>query len=313
MTKKSFVPVEEVRKLSHGSYEHVIAKIQSAVNEAAPGIFGEKTEARICGTFPGNAVVMAESGAVVRAFWEQAEDGSIKIVRHEELKVASFTSENLDEYVSAQVGKAVRAWESGRVQEAQAIIAEIAPYVNDRPQLEDSKVVEMLQIEFTGTRPWRQIYNAQVGRIRKTIGERRMTQLGKEKGEKKFALLYGGTLNESAQAGYRDLVKADLSYLTSRVESLRDLVESSYSGLGSVVRSDDLKGNAAIKTFVVFSEDLISDLRRLHKVLSEAGNNLAKIDSLGKLYDVVAEGLYDREVAANFVDTMATRLQEIAK
>lgn len=310
MTQKSFVPVEEVRKLSHGSYEHVIAKIQTAVNESTAALFGEQIGARICGTFPGSAIVMSESGAVVRAFWEQAEDGSVKIVRHEDMKVPSFTEATVGDYVEGQVAKAVRAWEAGRVEEAQTIISEIAPYVRDRPVLDDDKVVDMLNLEFAGPRPWRKIYEAQTARIHKTVGERKMKDLAVEKGEKKFALLYGGTLNEQAQAGYRDLVKADLSYLTTRVESLRDLVEASYSGLGSVVRSEDLKGKAAIKTFVVFTEDLISDLRRLHKVLSEAGNTLAKIDSLGKLYDVVAEGLYDREVAAHFVDTMATRLQE---
>lgn len=308
--QKLFVPVEEIRKLSHGSYEHVIAKIQDAVNESSKALFGEKIEARICGTFPTNVVVMSEGGAMVRAFWEQAENGSIKIVRHEDLEVPAYTQENVGEYVSKQIGKAVRAWSGGRVQEAQDIIADVAPYVTERPQMEDHKVVDMLEIELTSSRPWRQILTKQIGRIRSTIGERKMKEIDSERADTKFSLLYSGALEEAKKAGYRDLVHADLSYLTSRVESLRDLVEASYSGVGSVVRSEDLKGEAAIRTFVTFAEDLISDLRRLHKVLSEAGNTLAKIDSLGKLYDVIAEGLYDREVAGHFVVTMANRLQE---
>jgi len=313
VTRQRFVPVEEVRKLSHGSYEHVIAKIEGAVTEAASGLFGKKLEARICGTFPGSAVVMSEEGHVVRAFWEQAEDGSIKIVRHEEIDVPAYAPENLDQYVRKQVARAVEAWEAGRVVEAQKIIEDVAPYIESRPQVEDSKMVEMLQIEFNAPRAWRQLYTEQVGRIRNTVGEKAMQKIDSQRSGKKFSLLYNGELAESDVSGYRDLVHGDLAYLTTRVESLRNLVESSYSSLRSVVGSDEFKNEAAIVTLVTFTEDLISDLRRLHNVITEAAKTIAKIDSLGKLYDIVSEGLYDREVAGQFVDTMSTKLQETIK
>lgn len=313
MTTKYFLPLAEIRKLATGSYEQLIVGVDSVVQESSKALFGEEVVCEIVGTFPDSVIVLSEDGRLVRAKWERAEDGTAKIVSHQELEVPRYSAENREEYARLEVRRAVRAWQEGRVDEAQKIISEVAPYVDQRDSQDDSKVVEMLAVEFKSPRPWRTLLQTKASKIRPMIGEAAVRKIESQKAAPKFTLLYNGTLTEEEILGYRDLVESDFRYLTTRVKALRDLVKASYEGVGSVVRSEELKEEDAIKTFVTFSEDLISDLRRLHQVVSEATQKVSQLDSLGKLFDVISEGMQDYEVAGRFVEVMSRRLIEATK
>jgi hypothetical protein len=313
VTAPRFIPVQEIRKLSEGSFEHTISKIERAVQESSERIFGKKIGARVVGTFPENALALSEDGDVARVFWAVSKDGSVKIVKTESVKIASYSPENVEDFARKQIRKAVAAWESGRKDEAERLISEVAPYVDERPLLSDAKVVEALTVEFKAARPWRQILKANRQRFESAVGEPAMMKIAAESSGPKYTVIYNGSMEEAERAGYLDLVHSDFSYLTSRVTSLRDLSRTCYEGLRSVVRSEDLKADETISTFITFTEDLVSDLSRLQKIVSDAPKTLTKIESLGRLYDTINEGLPDYELAGKFVETMSKQLQDAAK
>jgi hypothetical protein len=304
-----FIPVDEIKDLTTGSYEHVIAVVERAVQENAEGIFGKQIGVRLLGTFPTYAVALSEDGDLAKVAFERADDGAVKIVRHEAVELRSFSPDRVEDYAREQARKAVAAWEAGRVEEAQKIVSSLALYVGDRPQARDEDVVESLVTAFQAQRPWKQLFEERQDHFRKAVSAEELAELDRHKLNPKFAALYNGTISEDRVARYDDVVRSDLAYLSARVESLRDLASSSYEAIRSVIRSEDLK-EASVSTLALFAEDLVSDLRRLNTVVTESAKKLTKTDCLGRLHDVIAEGLYEYEVAGRFVSAMSKRLCE---
>ena len=305
-----YIPLEEIKKLTAGSYEHVIAVVEKVVQENSEGIFGKAIGVRLLGTFPGFAIALSEEGSLARIQFERSDDGSVRISKHEELELPSFEKDRLEDYARSQVRQAVEAWHAGRVEEARQILAAVSPYIGEKlPRSQDEDVVESLVSAFQAERPWKQMFKERSENFRKALAAEELTRLDESRMEKKFAALYNGTISEDRMARYDEVVRSDLAYLTARVESLRDLASSSYEALRSVIRSEDL-AEAAVSTLALFAEDLVSDLRRLHTVITESARKLTRTDCLGKLYDVVAEGMYEYEIAGRFVSAMSTRLCE---
>lgn len=312
MTTGRFIPTSEIRRLSEGSYEHIVFQVDHLVKENVVRLFGGEMACELVGTFPTSALVLSEDGQLVRVKFERAENGVLKLVSHGPEKVSVFTASTVEEFARKEIRRAVQAWREGRVEEAQRIIAEVAPYVDARPVREDHKIVESLIVAYRAPRPWKQLHQKRGGRIRGTLGDAAILELQESSPRPKFGPLHDGSLQESERLGYSDLLYTDFEYLRSRVESLRDLVEESYEPLGRVVRSEEFKDEEAITTFAIFTEDLISDLRRLHQVVADAPKQIMKIESLARLYDAIVEGWSEYEIAGKFVETMSKRLQEAA-
>jgi hypothetical protein len=313
VTTKYFVPISEIRKLAEGSFEQTAVTLSQVVENSSKQIFGEDVVCELIGTFPDTALVLSENGDVARIRWSRNEQGNPQITGHEPVKVSRYSSENRGDYVRQEVRRAVRSWMEGRVDEAKGIIAEVAPYAVGAPSQDPSKVVEALAVELKAPRPWRVLLQSRSEQIRPMVGEAAIRKIEEEKVAPKYGPLYNGRLAESEILSYRDLVEGDFVYLTTRVGALKDLVESSYDAVRSVVRSEELKEEEAIKVFVTFSEDLIADLRRLQKIVSEATTQISKLDSLGKLHDTIVEHEADYAVASRFVEAMSSRLLEAMK
>ena len=310
MPTQRFIPVEELRRLARGSYEHVISAVDQMVQENARALFGEEVVAEVVGTFAGNALVLSENGKLIKVHFERSETpGKLKILRHEMLDVPTYNSGNVEDFVRKEVRAAIGAWKAGRVAEAEEKISRVAPYISDRPPMSDKKVDESLIKDLCVNRAWKQVMEKNSDPIREAIGRVEMSEIESTITEAKFRPLYSGAITEANTTKYRDLVRSDLAYLTSRVESLKALVESSYEAARSVIGSESLKGEEAISTLVLFTEDLILDLRRLHQVLSES-RKLTEIGCLGRLHDAVVAGLPNYEIAGRFVAATSKRLHQ---
>jgi hypothetical protein len=303
------IPIEEIKKLTRGSYEHVIAVVEQVVQENAEGIFGKQVGVRLLGTFPGLAIALSEDGDIARISFESTGNGSIRITKHEAVDVPQVDPNKVDDFVRSEVSRAVAEWQAGRVGAAQKIIASVAPYVGERPLMDDRDVVGKLISSFEADRPWKKLFRERSDHFRKLIGAEALASIDNSRAARKFSTLYDGSISEDQMARYHSLVRSNLAYLSSRVESLRDLVESSYGSLRSVIRSDDLE-DVSVSTLALFAEDLVSDLRRLYTVLTESAKKLTETGSLGRLHDIVAEGLHEYEIAGRFVSTMARRICE---
>jgi len=303
-----FIPIEEVKKLTEGSYEHLISQIEGLVQQHSVKLFGKKTESRVLGTFSTYAVALSEDGDVIRIRYGRNDEGSLQIEGFSSVDIKSYSQANLKEFVSGEVKTAVAEWMEGRVEQAQKRIAAISHLV-DGNTMDDSKMVESFIVSLKALRPWKSIYGERKQRIRESAGLR-PGQLVEAADAPKFRLLYNGSIVEAKELDrYKDLVVTDLASVATRVGGLLEQVEAAYDNLCSVVRSEDLQ-DESIRMLSTLSEDLISDLRRLHDVLVAAPSQLSKPDCLGKLHDAVVEELNDYQVAGRFVTTMSTRLRE---
>lgn len=312
MPSNRYIPVEEIRRLTLGSYENAIACVDQTAQQQAESLFGKNARVRLIGTFPGSAIVMSEEGDIRRVFYEWANDGTAKLVRSEAVEVPIFSSENVEDFVRKEVSKAVRAWSEGRVEEAQRRIADVAPFIVERPVQDDGKVVESLVVSFKAPRPWKAVYEERRSQIEEMLTPEELQEVREGHLAPKFSLLYDGQLNEEELSGYHDLVEADLSYLETRVTSLRDLVEASYSASRSVVESECKRGTELFTVFRSFTEDLISDLQRIGRVVAESRRKISRIDCLGRLYDAIVEDLSDYEVSGRFVSAMCERFKGVS-
>lgn len=312
MASGRFIPASELRRLAEGCYEHVVSQVHSLVKENSSRLFGRQVEVDLVGTFPTSAFVLSEDGEVARVKFERAENGSLVLTGHEPVRVAAFSEDTVEDYARSQVRRAVRSWQEGRVSEAQRLIAEVAPYVDARPAKNDDKIVEALVTAYQASRPWRLLLKERRNSIYNVLGKTAVEQVLGSSPRPKFRLLHDGTLQESERIGYADLLQSDFGYLTTRVESLLDLVESHYGTLVRVIRSEEFKAEESITTLVSFTEDLISDLRRLTQITGDAPKQIMKIESLARLYDTLVAGFGEYEIAGQFIETMSKRLQEAA-
>jgi len=308
-----FIPAAEIKRLAEGSYEHTIFQVKALVMGNATKLLGHEQAFEVVGTFPTSALVLSEGGELIRVKFERAQGGVLKLVGHLPEEVSSYTNDTVEGFARQEIRRAVKAWKEGRVDEAKTLIAAVAPYVEARVQRDESKVVTSMITAYQASRPWKQLLQKRGARIRGVVGEAALKELRASAPLPKFRPLYDGSLNEEECGGYADLVYTDFEYLGARSESMLDLVEMCYEPLGPVVRSEEFKDEEAIKTFAIFTEDLISDLRRLHQVIVKAPKQIMKIEQLARLYDSVVEGWGEYEVAAKFVDMMSKRLQPAEK
>jgi hypothetical protein len=308
------VPAEEVRKLLKGSHEHTSSKIEDAVQRDRVRIFGEDVgSVKVLGTFPGHAVVAATPGKFARIKFEEAQNGTMRIVAHELLKVPFITNENVDAFLLGEAKALVESWSKGDSQSVLDLARGILPFVQEKTQQSEAQVVESLVLGIKADRAWKKLYSERADEIKKFVRSE-MVELDKAKLNSKFERLYSGELDVSEADGYRDLVQSDLSYIGTRIGALEELVSATVESVEKVgekiAEGDD---RDTLVTFLSFSEDLGLDLQNLNVVVAEAARQINEVASLGRLYDALAEEFYHYEVAGRFVEQMAGKLIDSAK
>jgi hypothetical protein len=308
------VPAEEMRKLLKGSFEHVSSKVEDAVQKDRVRIFGEDvTTVKVVGTFPGYAVAAAQPGKFARIKFEEAQNGTVKIVGHELLKVPIINNENVGDFLFGEAKALIESWTKGDAQSVLDRARAILPFVQERVQHSEPQIIESLVLGIKADRPWKKLYSERADEIKKFVRSE-MAELEKAKLNPKFERLYSGELDASTADGYRDLVQSDLNYIGDRIGALEELVSATVESVDHVsekiAEGDD---RDTLVTFLSFSEDLGLDLLNLKSLVAEAVRQFSDVASLGKLYDALAEEFYHYEVAGRFVEQMASKLIDSAK
>jgi hypothetical protein len=311
----SFVPSEEIQKLTFGSYEHLKTQVESSIEKSRDRLFGSDAPVQVLGTFPGYAIVLSESEEVFRVKFEKTDKGDVAPISAEALSVPAYSAKTLDKFVLREAQAYVDAFLSGSKSNASDHLKNLVPLVKERvPAPVPAKISESFSGLVAGERGWKKVYTARLGEIHATVKEelQKLTE-SRPVWREKFRRLYDGSIPQDKLAGYRDLVTSDLKYLGERVDSLVAETEKSVSFYKGVVPALKMEQkDATLLMFESFSEDYLADLCGVKKALSEANSLLNGVDDFGKIYDVLANELHRYEVAGLFVGKMSRSLAENA-
>jgi hypothetical protein len=305
----SFVPSEEIRKLTFGSYEHLKAQVEEAIGAARERLFESTAPVQILATFAGHALVLSEDAKVFRVKFEQTERGGVEPIAAEALSIPAYNASTLDRFTLREAQAYVDAFFNGAKTDAASHLQTLLPLVKGKaPAPPPTKITEAFQNLVKGERGWKKVYTERLAQIRAAVQES-LPKLDEGRLTEKFRRLYDGRTTSAELSNYKGLVTSDLKYLGERIESLLATAEkdvAAYKGLVPALKVEER--DATVKMFESFSEDFVADLRGVQKALTEANNSLNAVDDFGKIYDVLASELHRYEVAGCFVGQMSRGL-----
>lgn len=309
MEATGFIPAAEVRKILHGSHEHLIARLDEVIQQDRKRLFGSSdAQVRVLGTFSGSAVVACSDGRFVRARFEDVS-GALRILGHEELNVPTVTQKSLPDFVKKEAAGVVEQFLRGDTSGAKKRLEGLTFFVDERANLTDRQVTESVIVSMRAERPWKRLFRERAEHLRQFLKDD-LSQLEAVALQQKFQKLYDGSVAETEMEGFRDLVTSDLSYLKERLEALADLVETSAAQVGGLeAKFRELGEDATLTSFRAFAEDLVEDLRGVSMTVSESAKQLDCVSCLGEVYDTVVKDLQQFEMAGRFVERMAAKLR----
>lgn len=310
-TPFGFVPTDAVRQILHGSYEHLVARLDEAVQGERERIFGTKdVPVRVLGTFPGSAVIATVDGRFARVRFEEQKGGVIKVVAHEPVNLPVVTEQNLDAFIKKESEDVVEEMLHGNPARAAAKLRGLVPFMEGRTQVSPKQVTESLVVAAHAPRAWKRLYQEQGPQIRRFLWDD-LAKLESNRLRPQFKTLYDGTIPEAKLESYRDLVATRLHELAERAGRLADVVEASAKQALSLESSfRGLGEDTVLGIFESFSEDVVSDLRGMQSIIDEGMKRLGCVSCLGELYDALVSEMYDYEVAGRFVERMAVKLRD---
>jgi hypothetical protein len=304
-----FIPTQEMQRLTRGSYEQTISRLDEAVQETVESLFGEKIDTHVLGTFPGYALVAAEDGRCLRLKFEESASGEIHFVQKEEVEVTSYAEDDLEDFLRTESEKVIELFNQGHQTEALDRLRGLSKYSDKWDSSENAEdMVETWMHTLNRNRPWKRLYEARRDKIHRSLWDS-LKSLEDSRLRPKFQRLYdGSSINEDLE-GYRDLVVDDLVALHERINVLKQQVQGAYATIRvTAPRMEEAGEGETMTTFTAFSEDLLEDLSRINTISTEAPKQVSQVGLLGKLHDQLVERLFSMEVAGGFISQMATRL-----
>lgn len=311
-----FVPTDEIRRITTGSYEHLIARIEKVVNEDPSRFFGVKVPASVIGTFTGYALVLAENGDCIRIRYEDNTKTGIGLqVFSGGERVPIQTYKLPVDYLKAEARKAVDCYLRGSQVESAERFRTVLRLVEAKQMSSDEQLAEGVFALLKSERPWKQQLVKNTDKFKNFLGEETIATIETVRLKPRFTSLYEST--EVFVAGidtYREVVVEALQTLAARIDTLREEVEKAYVQLPSLAEALAEVGESEVLTSLdAFAQDLLNDLRSVHRVVVECSAQLGRIDCLGRIHDSVTEELNQYEVAARFVIEMTLSLVEAIK
>jgi hypothetical protein len=294
---KKLIPLTEQIRLQTGSYESRMKKIHEAVESYFRSTLG--TSIQVVATHPTHCVVMA-TGLCHRADFLESDAGDIRVVSADVLEVEALSPTQYIERCADEV--ATQFLEGASVSKA---LASLVPLVTADKLRDQLKLVEAVQSRIhSGT--WKTLPN-QGGALSKFLGEG--VEWEATRSAPKYAHLYSGTLSEAQCRGYAQVVREDVSAVLSRLRGITESAVSAYTSVREVVETT--KGSSpVVAVFETFSTSLFQDLKELLNAIERTLPTLEGVRALGKLRDVLAESVYDYDIASRFVVAVAGQLNE---
>jgi hypothetical protein len=300
-----FIPTDEIRNLTRGSYEHLISQLGKAVQTQCESLFGSECQTHLLGTFNGYAMVASSEGQCRRIKYESSTGGDIRFVKIEIVEVPSYEEEDLGEFLEDEASRVIALFNKGSLSEATDKLrglASVAGSWQKGPQ--EADLVETWVNSLTQERPWQRLYEAKKDRIHRSVWEG-LRAVEDDLLHPKFRKLYDGTISQDDLEGYRDLVVDDFTPVQLRINLLAEKVQEAYAVIRSTVNESE-----SVSTFTSFSEDLLEDFARISTIAMESPTQVRRVDQLGRLHDKLVERISTMEIASLFVSQMADRFRE---
>ncbi len=288
-----FIPTEEVRRLTVGSYEHLVARVEEAVRAEAARLFGASGGTRVVGTFPGYAIVMVEDRFFRVKFDEVL--GRVRVTQPEALKVASYSKDDLGGYLRSESLRAVTSFRNGAVDDAFGRLRELVRLIE--PSQNDAAVVEAMIALHKTDRSWKKVFEVRGDEIRRMVLDE-LSSINEDRLRIRFRSLYDNPTKDQDLESYRASVTSALARLAERADDLVNKIVS--------VREEEQAAVPAVASLFSFTDSLVEDLRVVGKTAT--GSRMTRVDCLGRLHDALAEDFHDRELAGRFVIKMIKRL-----
>lgn len=313
--KDRMVPVDAIRELSSGSYEHLSLRIDAALKENASRFVGESNaQVAVVATFPGHVVIGSDDGRYFRCRYED-KDGQITFGLSESLDVPIIDTSNSKEFIHRYAMSAVDAILSGNKEESRERLLGLIGMEESAAAFESVDLADLVRGLLKANRPWRQAFSEKRVAIREHLKDI-ISSIDNKQMETKYVGLYDGSIPEEKFGNYASIVAGDLSVLADRYESVQTRAESAfYPFTEAVAESQDGRSQEdeeVLQQFAAFSEDFIEDIHELREHLAFAQESEPCVMCLGQIYDAMAEALTDYDIAGSFVERMAKTINEAA-
>lgn len=305
-----FVPTEEIQKLTIGSYEFLASKIDEAISKDAKKVFGDSVPNKVerIGTFGDHVLVAADDGRFAKVKYERANNGSIKIISAEAVKVPVYDEGNLSSYTMQEARSIVDSLLAHDVSQAESKLRALVPFVDEKLAATEDQILSSVIESIKADRPWKRLYRERAEQVKAFLGAE-LTKIEERKLPIKFSKLEMAS-DAAAQGSYRDLVHADLAFIAEAIGGWLKAIETTETvkkGQPQVVAPEE---QALVTTFLAFTEDLKRDLQNVKDSIFESVRLVQSVPSLGKLYDALAEESFHYEVASRFASTMLEGLSK---
>ena len=305
-----FVSTEEIKKLTLNSYEYLASRVDEAISKDAKRVFGDVVPNKVerIGTFADHVIVAADDGRFVKVQYEQAADGSLKILAAEPVMVSVYTESSLDTYLMQEARGVVDSLLAHDGDQAELKLRSLLPFVEESlaPTAEQltTSVIESVRAD----RPWKRLYRERAEQVRTFLGDS-LKGIEARKLPPKFVQLFGEAVTEESAAKYDEVVRTDLAFMSETIGGWLRLVEDAGS-LKDVEAKVTGNEKAVVVTFSAFAEDLKRDLQCVRDAIQESVQSIKSAVCLGKLYDALTEESFHYEVASRFASTMVEELRK---
>lgn len=301
-----FIPEHELTSLLKGSFQETSILVSEALKEEQKRL----GDVRLVATFPKHVVVMSEAGEAYKLGYELSASGNVHFTKQEPLDVTVVTERNLRKYVQNEAKEAVDLFLKGLSSQANERIAAILPLVDESAFVSDEELIGSFVESRSQDRDWKKLIASRKESVRGYLGEGvDITAL-----QPKFKKLYDGSTSAAELPTFKTLVGEDVDYVVVRLNAVRKNAEAALHTIRSVRDAAVAEGGeSTIGMLEAFASDLLNDVKSVEEFVSEARNEISRVDLLAKVFDSLAEEVASFEVAGAFAAKMAARLAEAGR
>jgi hypothetical protein len=307
------VPLDAIRNLVEGSFEHLGAALDEAVAKNFSSLAKTDTKVSRIATFKDHVVLGSDAGEYFNVKYEN-KSGEIVLSSAEKVDVPVVTPSNAAKSVKEFSLSAVDALMSEDAKSAAKRLLVLVD-LQEQKEVVDARdyVAESLATVASG-RPWRQAFSTQQREIHRQVVDK-LESIRESTLEAKYKALYEtDEIPEENFENYRGMATNDLGALADRLRAVHEAVEAAYLPFRDSLSKDELdeSDEDVLSHFCFFSEDLIEDLGEVRSLVADTIENEQCVMCLGQVYDTIAESLADYEIAGTFVQRMAGAFDEAA-